>query len=589
MTTYNWLVKYNKEKFKFTFDGPPPMQELKARLFSLTDVSPDRQKLMVRGKILTTDEDLKKQKLKAKFFLYGTNEVLAAPPKEKITFIEDMTEAERALNKVSLPCGLENLGNTCYLNSTVQAIRACKDFKTDMKNWVKNTPAQQSELLGMSPDGLARTFGSTLAQMDMREEPFVPNRFVGTLRREFPRFAETSTKTGGYIQHDADEFLVELLNKINQHVTCTDNRGNYVGKIVDHYFTGEYLTTQSCDESKDETQTVKEPFLKLQCFVDKSINYLGDGIESRLVEKIEKNSMQLGRNAVWTQERRIAKLPPLLIVQIMRFFWKANINKSCKIKRKVAFPKRLDVQNFCAPVLKDKIIEYRQLKEKEVERRLAVKDKALQDEADKIAAEAKRKGMAMDIDEKGTDLKENVENVDVEVVEHGFGVKIKRGAGPVFIVRKGSKVRVKNESSDWVVSKIHADGPTVDLVKGERKKNTIPENLSPTDYDEKKSSDDDEIKLSKPTGYYRIVGLVTHKGQSASSGHYIGYAREPAVKADGPRKARPARWLKFDDEYTMEVDDAHMQQLYGGTGDMQMGYICIYKECDVWEEDEERG
>jgi len=579
MTTYNWLVKYNKEKYKFEFEKPPSMEELKARLFSLTDVSPSRQKLMIRGKILTTDEDLAKQKQKAKFFLFGTNEVLAAAPTEKRIFIEDMTEEQRALNKVSLPCGLENLGNTCYLNSTVQAIRACTEFKQDIKKWVANTPAQQSELLGVSADGLARSLGSSLAEMDVREDPYVPNRFVGTLRREYPRFAETSQKTGGYIQHDADEFLVELLNKINQHVTCTDEKGNSA-KIVDRYFTGEYLTTQTCDESKDEKTTVNEPFLKLQCFVDKNVNYLVNGIESRLIEKIEKTSPMLGRNAIWTQERKIAKLPRFLVVQIMRFFWKTNINKPCKIKRKVAFPKRLDVQDFCAPKLKDKIIEYRVLKDKEIERRLAVKDKQLQEEADKIKAEAEKKGMAMDIDEKET--KENAEKVNVEVVEHGFGVSIKRGAGPVFIVRKGSKVRVKNESSDWTVSKIHADGPTIDLVAGERVKNTIPELLSPT-------KDDDEIKLSKPTGYYRIVGLVTHKGQSANSGHYIGYAREPAVKAKGARKATPARWLKFDDEYTSVVDDAHMIQLYGGTGDMQMGYICIYKECDVWEEDEERG
>lgn len=579
---YKWLVKYNKEKFKFDFDEPPTMEELKARLFSLTDVSPDRQKLMVRGKILTTDDDLAKQKQKAKFFLYGTNEVLKAAPKEKIIFIEDMTEAERAQNKVTLPCGLENLGNTCYLNSTVQALRACTDFKQDLKKWVANTPVQQSALLGgIPPDALARTFGTSLAQMDCVEEPFTPNRFVGTLRREFPRFAETHPKTGGYIQHDADEFLVELLNKINQHATCMDENGK-AEKIVDRYFTGEYLTTLTCDESKEETISKTEPFLKLQCFVDKNSAYLGDGISTRLVEKIEKNSAQLGRNAVWSQERRIAKLPPVLIVQIMRFFWKANISKSVKIRKKVNFPKRLDVQDFCAPKLKEKIIEYRQKKEMEIERRLAVKDAKLQEEADKVNAEANKKGMAMDIDEKETDLKEDTDKVDVEIVEQGFGVSIKRGAGPVFIVRKGSKVRVKNESSDWTVSKINADGPTVDLVKGERKKNTIPEYLSPT-------TATDEIKLKMPTGYYRIVGLVTHKGQSSSSGHYIGYARERAVKATASRQKQPARWLKFDDEYTTVVDDAHIQQLFGGTGDMQMGYICIYKECDVWEEDEVRG
>jgi len=586
---YKWVVKYNKEKFKFDLNEPPSMEEFKARLFSLTDVTPDRQKLMIRGKILNTDEDLTKQKQKAKFFLYGTNEVMAAAPKEKIIFVEDMTEAERAQNKITLPCGLENLGNTCYLNSTVQAIRACTDFKQDMKKWVAESPEEHSALLGMAPDGLARAFGTSLAEMDTVEDAFVPHRFVGILRREFPKFAETSPKTGGYIQHDADEFLVELLNKINQHVTCVDENGK-AGKIVDRYFTGEYLTTLTCDESKEESTSKNETFLKLQCFVDSQTNFLGDGIKKRLSEKIEKNSKQLGRNAIWSQERRIAKLPPLLIVQIMRFFWKQNINKSAKIRRKVAFPLRLDLQDFCAPKLRDKIVEYRSLKEKEVERRLAVKDQKLQAEVDAAEEAAKKKSMAMDIDEKD-EVKEkkkeaakntvSTDNVDVEVVEQGFGVRIKRGAGPVFIIRKGSKVRVKNESSDWTVSKIHVDGPTVDLVKGERKKNTIPEYLSPIS--------NEEIKLSKPTGYYRIVGLVTHKGLSANSGHYIGYAREPAVPASGARPKQPARWLKFDDDYTSIVDDAHIQQLFGGTGDMQMGYICIYKECEVWEEDEVRG
>merc|ERR1719150_3381730 len=134
--SYKWVVKYNKQKFEFNFDEPPQMELFKAQLMSVADVPVDRQKLMVRGKILVTDEDLAKQKKKAKFFLYGTGEVAAAPPKEKVLFIEDMTQAELAENKVTLPCGLENLGNTCYLNSTVQALRAVPEFKKDLKSWV---------------------------------------------------------------------------------------------------------------------------------------------------------------------------------------------------------------------------------------------------------------------------------------------------------------------------------------------------------------------------------------------------------------------------------------------------------------------
>ncbi len=45
-------------------------------------------------------------------------------PEKLIKFVEDMTPEERAkaLHEkigITLPAGLENLGNTCYMNSTV--------------------------------------------------------------------------------------------------------------------------------------------------------------------------------------------------------------------------------------------------------------------------------------------------------------------------------------------------------------------------------------------------------------------------------------------------------------------------------------
>lgn len=39
---------------------------------------------------------------------------------------------------------------------------------------------------------------------------------------------------------------------------------------------------------------------------------------------LEKNSTVLGRNAVWTREQRVARLPKYLCVQFMRFFWKST-------------------------------------------------------------------------------------------------------------------------------------------------------------------------------------------------------------------------------------------------------------------------
>jgi ubiquitin carboxyl-terminal hydrolase 14 len=59
------------------------------------------------------------------------------------------------------------------------------------------------------------------------------------------------------------------------------------------------------------------------------------GITLGLVEDREKTSAALGRSVVFKGSSAMASLPPYLTVQMMRFFYKADVQQKAKILRKV--------------------------------------------------------------------------------------------------------------------------------------------------------------------------------------------------------------------------------------------------------------
>lgn len=67
--------------------------------------------------------------------MMGTADKIPEAPTEKPKFIEDMTDNE-LLSELHYPSGLANLGNTCYLNATVQCLKTVPELKDAIKKYV---------------------------------------------------------------------------------------------------------------------------------------------------------------------------------------------------------------------------------------------------------------------------------------------------------------------------------------------------------------------------------------------------------------------------------------------------------------------
>jgi len=69
---------------------------------------------------------------------------------------------------------------------------------------------------------------------------------------------------------------------------------------------------------------------------------------------------------------------------------------------------------------------------------------------------------------------------------------------------------------------------------------------------------------SNNSGLYQLIAVLTHKGRSSSSGHYVAWVRRNQTE-----------WLMFDDENVTIVPEENVIRLSGG-GDWHTAYVIIY-------------
>jgi len=456
-----------------------------------------------------------------------------------VKFIEDMSEREKTEIKESVGSGLNNLGNTCYMNSTLQCFRHIPELKHAL-----NTYQQQHS--GTSPDmdhTITSNMGTLFNIMDGSTEAVTPVAFTNAFRTAFPQFAQRDEK-GHYMQQDADECLVQLMTSMGQKLKKVPEKSKE-SNAIDYIFGGQMSSTLQCLETEAEpVRRQEEKFDKLRCFIDLETNYAHDGILKGLREVVELRSQIMGGNVQFQRTRRIIRLPRVLIVQFVRFFWRNDTQKKAKILRKVQFPIKLDVLPYTDVDLRASLTWVRTKLKEEQDKKLGIEEKLKEEKAkEEKAKEEKDKSKK----NKTTETEKDAEKTKKPRTDVSDKDKEKSKETPAkFSEKEREKEQKAKEDRDF------AEAVANKIKEGK---------LQPTD----------------TSGWYELNGAVTHKGRNADSGHYVGWVRENIDATPGT----PAgdKWLKFDDDVVSPANSQEILDLCGG-GDWHMAYILFYRRID---------
>ncbi|KAI4215584.1 MAG: hypothetical protein LQ351_002053 [Letrouitia transgressa] len=542
------FVKHQGKRHEVELDPASTGEVFKFQLYSLTGVEPERQKVLVRGGQLKDETEL--SALGAKpgqtFMMMGTPSSGAGGlerPKEKMKFMEDMTEAEAAKAEGAIPSGLQNLGNTCYLNSTLQTLRSVPELLDQLQNYSASSSSSSSR--GFNQSGgldLTASLRDLYKQMSETQEGFPPWTFLTTLQTVFPQFAQKSKSGQGWAQQDAEEAWSQIISQVRQKLKLKDAQLENSeapgqasdGSFIDRYLSGRFKSGLECNEpgakeAGEEPIESEDQFFKLDCHINKDTNHLHDGILAGLEEKIEKKSAVLDRDALYTKKSRISRLPKYLTVHFVRFFWKREAQKKAKIMRKVTFPSELDVVEFCTETLRKQLVPVRdkvrdiRKDEEDVARTRKRQKKAHQQEQDR-QAESITTGIAGE-DKPAKEKDAKNKDVDVEMKEATFKTDAEYDAE-----RAASILAAKRELFALI---------DPDLAKDEG---------------------------ANRSGLYELRGVITHQGASADSGHYTSYVKKQGAldAQSGKRKEEDGKWWWFNDEKVSEVEAEKIETLSGG-------------------------
>jgi ubiquitin carboxyl-terminal hydrolase 12/46 len=228
--------------------------------------------------------------------------------------------------------GMVNFGNTCYSNSVLQALYYCRPFREKVLEYRATGRRTKETLLTC----LADLFHTVVTQK-RKVGSIAPKKFITRLRKEKVEFDNG-------MQQDAHEFLIFLINHINDILAAEQAGPTWINDI----FQGVLTSETKCINC--ETVTSKdEEFCDLSIDVDQNTSITACLRNFSLTETLGSDNKFKCNTCSSYQEAhrrmRVKKLPKVLALHLKRFKFEEEFNRHIKVSHRVVFPLELRLFN----------------------------------------------------------------------------------------------------------------------------------------------------------------------------------------------------------------------------------------------------